>query len=117
MYQAAPHVLQYLVFLTLFALLAGSTWASEPYDEIQRRDLALIQSQLGQVTTVLSRLEQRQAAQTEPMQLYLDLPRLKTDLQTILNGLDDYLSPSRMPPRQLDQLDQDLLGEYVRRSQ
>lgn len=116
-FQSVFPVLPSLLLLVLTTALPGSAYALEPYDDIQRRDLALVQSQLTQMTVVLKRLEERQAAQLEPMELYLDLPRLKADIRIILNGLDDYLSPSRMPPRHIEPLERDLLGEYMGRSQ
>ncbi len=103
--------------LSASVAFASPAWAVEPYDEIQRRDLALIQSQLNQVVTVLERLEARQAEQAGQIDLYLDIPRVRADLNTIQQGLDEYLSPSRMPPRRLDPIDNDVVGRYVGQAQ
>jgi len=105
------------LFLLLAAPLAMASpaWASEPYDEIQRRDLALIQLQLEQVVTVLERLEARQADQVGEADVYLDIPRARDDVGAIQRGLDDYLSPRRVPPRHLGTIEGDVVGSYLER--
>lgn len=103
--------------IALVALLGmpGMTWA---IDEIQQRDIALIQSQLAQIIKVLNRLDVRQSSQTYSDDLYLDVPRLRQDLDRIQGGLDHYLSPNRQAPRQLPPIElDDLAGDYLRRAQ
>lgn len=104
----------FLLLATPLAM-ASPAWASEPYDEIQRRDLALIQIQLEQVVTVLERLEARQAIQAGGVDVYLDVPRARDDVRAIQRGLDDYLSPRRMPPRHLGAIAGDVVGNYLER--
>ncbi|MDN3525328.1 RAQPRD family integrative conjugative element protein [Halomonas sabkhae] len=99
--------------LPLVGVIATSTlaMAEEPRDAIQRRDLALIQSQLEQITHVIDRLEARQARQASPsMSLYLDIPRLRQDVEAIAEGIDGYLAPPRLPARQVPPLDGDYVG-------
>lgn len=84
---------------------------TDPHDEIQRSDLALIQSQIAQIQHVVDRLEDRQAAANPATtRLYLDIPRLRRDLESISEGIDQYLSPARMPPRRVVPLDGDYIG-------
>lgn len=96
--------------------------AREPHDEIVRRDIALIQSQLHQIGSILDRLEQRQRTQIdEETPLFLDIRRIRSDIATVRKGLDDYLSPAVMPPRRLlpiedDLIDDALVGQYTRKA-
>ncbi|MCK0753570.1 integrative conjugative element protein, RAQPRD family [Chromohalobacter japonicus] len=99
--------------LSLAGVIATSSlaMAEEPRDAIQRRDLALIQSQLEQITHVIDRLEARQDRQASPsMSLYLDIPRLRQDVEAIAEGIDGYLAPPRLPARQVPPLDGDYVG-------
>lgn len=102
------------MLLSASGAFANVVYAAEPYDEIQRRDLALIQGQLNQVATVLERLEARQAEQAGQINLYLDIPRVRADVEVIQRGLDEYLSPSRMPARRLEPMEDDVVGRYLR---
>lgn len=110
------HFKSLILPLALSASVVSAIPASavEPYDEIQRRDLVLIQGQLNQVATVLDRLEARQAEQAGQINLYLDIPRVRADVEVIQRGLDEYLSPSRMPPRRLEPMEDDVVGRYLR---
>lgn len=101
------------MLLSASGALANVVYAAEPYDGIQRRDLSLIQGQLNQVVTVLDRLEARQAGQAGQIDLYLDIPRVRADVHAIQRGLDEYLSPSRMPPRRLEPMEDDVVGRYL----
>lgn len=99
--------------LSLVGMIASASVAvaEEPRDAIQRRDLALIQSQLEQITHVIDRLEARQDRQASvSMSLYLDIPRLRRDVEAIAEGIDGYLAPPRLPARQVPSLDGDYLG-------
>ncbi|WP_434986941.1 RAQPRD family integrative conjugative element protein [Vreelandella zhaodongensis] len=101
------------VTAALLTLPAAS--AGEPlWDEVMRRDLAVIQTQLGQVDLVIQRLEQRQALKTPAShRFYFDTNQLRRDLRAITEGIDDYLAPPRLPPRNLAPLSGDYLeGQY-----
>ncbi|WP_061289999.1 integrative conjugative element protein, RAQPRD family [Azotobacter vinelandii] len=101
-------------FVGVVALSGFGLASAVEHDEIQQRDLALIQTQLNHVVTILDRLQARQSAQGR-RDLYLDIPRLRRDLDAIQKGLDDYLSPDRMPPRQLEPIEADFVGDYIRK--
>ena len=86
--------------------------AGELRDEVMRRDLAVIQTQLDQVNLVIQRLEQRQAIKAPAShRFYFDTSQLRRDLQTIEEGINDYLAPPRLPPRNLVPLSGDYLKE------
>lgn len=98
--------------LAVAAVLSLSALA-EPHDEIQRRDLAVIQTQLEQIGHVVDRLEARQAnADPTSARLYLDIRQLRADLTQIAEGIDGYLAPPRLPPRQ----PLPLAGDYLRQA-
>lgn len=81
-------------------------------DEIQRRDLALIQTQIEQIKVVVDRIDARQQnADPESTRIYFDIPRLRSDLQSITSGIDAYLAPDRLLPRQPQPLDGDYLDD------
>lgn len=81
-------------------------------DEIQRRDLALIQTQIEQIKIVVDRIDARQSkADPASTRVYFDTPRLRTDLDAISHGIDDYLAPDRLLPRELQPLDGDYLDD------
>jgi RAQPRD family integrative conjugative element protein len=83
------------------------------HDEIQRRDLAVIQQQLEQIHVVVDRLEARQANHTpQTTSVYLDIRQLRADLDRISEGIDLFLEPVRLPPREPLPLD----GDYLRRT-
>lgn len=85
---------------------------ADDIDEIQRRDLALIQTQIEQIKVVVDRIDARQQnADPATTRIYFDMPRLRDDLQSITGGIDDYLAPDRLLPRQLRPLDGDYLDD------
>lgn len=81
-------------------------------DEIQRRDLALIQSQIEQIKVVVDRIDARQQ-QADPAttRVYFDIPRLRSDLEAVTAGIDAYLAPDRLLSRQPRPLDGDYLED------
>ena len=80
-------------------------------DEIARQDLALIQDQLAQIQRIVDRLEGR-VGEFDPhtTRVFLDVPRLRRDLEAVAEGIDDVLEPPRLPPRQ----PAPLAGDYLR---
>lgn|GEM_PF-152459 len=93
-----------LIVLALAGALPMAAWADAP---LQRQELA---AALRQVQA-LERLVQTSAGSTpiEPGQRYhFDYPRLLADLVRVRTGLQDYLTPSRAQPRDM----QELAGQY-----
>lgn len=86
-------------------------WAGD-IDEIQRRDLALIQTQVEQIQVVVDRIDARQQ-QTDPdtTRIYFDIPSLRSDLKKVSAGIDAYLDPARSLPRQPRPLEGDYLDD------
>ncbi|WP_110648775.1 RAQPRD family integrative conjugative element protein [Salinicola peritrichatus] len=81
-------------------------------DEIQRRDLALIQTQIEQIKVVVDRIDARQVkADPASTRLYFNIPRLRSDLDAISHGIDGYLAPDRLLPREVQPLDGDYLDD------
>ena len=102
---------------SLFTSLVLASGLSAPVqaddiDEIQRRDLALIQTQIEQIKVVVDRINARQQnADPESTRIYFDIPRLRDDLHAITSGIDAYLAPDRLLPRQPQALDGDYLED------
>nr|WP_298411660.1 RAQPRD family integrative conjugative element protein [uncultured Halomonas sp.] len=103
------------VSLLLGMILTGTASISvqaDDIDEIQRRDLALIQTQIEQIKVVVDRVDARQRQADPTMtRLYFDIPRLRADLDSITTGIDTYLAPARRLPRQPSPLDGDYLDD------
>src|SRR5690554_4296819 len=92
------------LLLTLLTAQFGTAYAAERdgvRDEIARQDLALIQDQLAQIQRIVDRLEGR-VGEFDPYttRVFLDVPRLRRDLEAVAEGIDDVLEPPRLPPRQ-----------------
>lgn len=95
--------------LLLSAAMSAPARADD-IDEIQRRDLALIQTQIEQIRVVVDRIDARQQkANPETTRLYFDTPWLRSDLESITAGIDAYLAPDRLLPRQ----PRPLVGDYL----
>ncbi|MEC8916321.1 MAG: RAQPRD family integrative conjugative element protein [Pseudomonadota bacterium] len=101
------------VFTSLVLVSGLSALArADDIDEIQRRDLALIQTQIEQIKVVVDRIDARQQqADPETTRVYFDIPRLRDDLHSITSGIDAYLAPDRLLPRQPQPLDGDYLDD------
>lgn len=104
MFTSASGVLAVGIIVALFSMPVAAS------DEIEQRDLALIQEQLEQIEHVIDRLEQRQA-QRSPMRMYLDIPQLRVDVRAIASGIDQYLSPPRRTAREVIPVAGDYLVE------
>jgi RAQPRD family integrative conjugative element protein len=93
-----------LVVVAIAGTLSIAAWADSP---LQQQELA---AALRQVQA-LERLVETSAASTaiEPGQRYhFDYPCLLADLARVKAGLQDYLTPSRAQPRDM----QELAGQY-----
>ena len=101
------------VFTSLVLVSGLSALAqADDVDEIQRQDLALIQTQIEQIKVVVDRVDARQQqADPETTRVYFDIPRLRDDLHSITSGIDAYLAPDRLLPRQPQPLDGDYLDD------
>lgn len=103
------------LLMTLLVAPLGITHASERdglRDEIARQDLALIQGQLVQIQRILDRLESR-VGEFDPdtTRVFLDVPRLRHDIESVAEGIDEVLAPPRLPPRRPAPLAGDYLWE------
>lgn len=83
---------------------------ADDIDALQRRDLALIQTQIEQIKVVVERIDARQQ-QADPAttRVYFDVPGLRSDLEAVTSGIDAYLAPERRLPRQPQRVDGDYL--------
>ncbi|MFN2332403.1 MAG: RAQPRD family integrative conjugative element protein [Halomonas sp.] len=102
------------LLLTLLTAQFGTAHAIERdgvRDEIARQDLALIQDQLARVQRIVDRLEGR-VGEFDPhtTRVFLDVPRLRHDIEAVAEGIDEVLAPPRLPPRQ----PAPLAGDYLR---
>lgn len=102
------------LLLTLLTAPFGAAHAGEHdgmRDEIARQDLALIQDQLAQIQRIVDRLENR-VGEFDPhtSRIFLDVPRLRYDIEAVAEGIDEVLSPPRLPPRR----PAPLAGDYLR---
>lgn len=105
------------LLLTLLTAQFGATYSAYANDrdgvrdEIARQDLTLIQDQLAQIQRIVDRLESRVGEfDPETTRVFLDVPRLRRDIQAVDKGIDDVLEPPRLPPRQ----PVPLAGDYLR---
>lgn len=100
--------------LVIGLVVAGSTpvAAADVRDPIMRRDLALVAKQLERVEQVIDRLAARQR-QAVDRRVILDVGQLRADINAIQAGIRAYLSPPRLPPRQLPPLSGDYLEQQA----
>ncbi|MFM9271850.1 RAQPRD family integrative conjugative element protein [Halomonas elongata] len=100
-----------LLGLLMASSISLSVQASD-IDEIQRRDLALIQTQIEQIKVVVDRIDARQQKTSpENTRIYFDTRMLRSDLKSITSGIDAYLAPERLLPRQPMPLNGDYLED------
>ncbi|MEQ5803584.1 RAQPRD family integrative conjugative element protein [Halomonas sp. H10-9-1] len=115
-FRRLPRALSPLLLMLLTAQFGAtySVYANDHdgvRDEIARQDLALIQDQLAQIQRIVDRLESRVGEfDPETTRVFLDVPRLRRDIQAVDKGIDDVLEPPRLPPRQ----PVPLAGDYLR---
>ena len=109
-----PRFCRHASVALLLLFTTGASASDRLRDEVMRRDLAVIQTQLDQVEWTIQRLEQRQAIKTpDTHRFYFDTDQLRRDLDVITAGIDDYLQPPRLPPRNLAPL----TGDYLKGGQ
>lgn len=72
-----------------------------PVQAAEQDELATAMRQLDQVQAALERARGAavQSGASEPSRYFFDYPRARADLETIRNGIDRYLTPSRAQPR------------------
>ncbi|WP_435632617.1 integrative conjugative element protein, RAQPRD family [Carnimonas bestiolae] len=101
-----------MAFLLLSLVGAAHQAFADDIDAIQRRDLALIQTQLEQIRVVVDRINDRQFnAQPGETRIYFNVPRFRADIDTLSHGIDAYLAPDRLQPRHLSPLEGDYLED------
>jgi RAQPRD family integrative conjugative element protein len=99
-----------LVFGGVFSLEANAGMQ----DEIERRDLVMIQAQIDQISLIIKRLEVRQKKNFNgASRVVLNTETLKKDLSVIRDGIGNYLEPARISARPL----QVIKGDYLKRGQ
>ena len=93
----------------LMSAVMSAPARADDIDEIQRRDLALIQTQIEQIKVVVDRIDARQEkTNPEITRIYFDTRMLRSDLTS---GIDAYLAPERLLPRHPMPLDGDYLED------
>lgn len=109
MQQIARHA---FAWPSLVALLAGSFSTIQPAtaeEALEREHLAAITRQLDLIDRVVERAAS--SASLERTRYHFDYTRLRSDLERIRGGLQDYLVPPRAQPRDPAAL----AGDYTRR--
>lgn len=96
------------LFIAL-ALATAPVQAADVRDPIMREDLALVAQQLERIEQVIDRLAARQ--RRTDRRVILDVWQLRADINAIQAGIRDYLSPPRLPPRQLPPLSGDYFDQ------
>ena len=81
-----------MLFLSTFAISVQAT---------EQDELATAMRQLDQVQAALerARVAAVQSGSSEPSRYFFDYPRVRADLETIRDGIDRDLTPSRAQPR------------------
>ncbi len=104
------------IFFLLLALGLGGGFSqvanAGSQDEIERRDLALIQAQFDQILIIVNRLEKRQLSGFKgDSRIVLNTAALRNEVNLIRDGIEAYLQPPRFQARQLETVK----GDYLRR--
>lgn len=90
--------------LLSLAIVHGSSYAASAHE---REQLSLVQQQLDTIERLAA--QAKVARTSEPNERYrFDYPRLSQDIQRILQGMQNYLSPSRAQPHDSGEL----VGDY-----
>lgn len=106
------HLSLRLIAGAALVIVLPSLAQADDIDEIQRRDLSLIQTQIEQIRVVVDRIADRQRhADPATTRIYFDIPLLRADLLAITRGIDSYLAPSRSLPRDPSPLAGDYLDD------
>lgn len=91
------------LLLLPLAFFHTSTYAATTYEQEQ---LSLVQEQLETIERLATQAQT--ASTTEPNERYrFDYPRLSQDIQSISQGVEGYLFPSRVQPRDSTELVRD----------
>ncbi|ELJ4218810.1 conjugal transfer protein [Salmonella enterica] len=94
------------IYLILIIILSPSTVAHAP-PLTEREELTLSLDQLTQIEASLHRAQQ--SARTGINErYYFDYPRIHSDITTLRNGIEHYLTPTRAQPRNTATL----VGQY-----
>jgi RAQPRD family integrative conjugative element protein len=81
-------------------------------DEIEKRDLVLIQSQIDQMLVIVDRLQERQKRGfTGNSRIVLNTEALRREINLVRDGIGSYLQPLRFDARDLGIVK----GDYLKR--
>lgn len=99
-----PTTVSRCLLLFSLAIVHGSSYAASAHEQDQ---LSRVQQQLDIIERLATQAEV--ASTSEPSERYrFDYPRLTQDIQRIRHGVQNYLSPSRVQPRDPSEL----VGDY-----
>lgn len=97
-----------LVFCGGYSLNASASMQ----DEIERRDLVLIQAQIDQMLVIVDRLKKRQKKSFKGnSRIVLNTDALRNEINLVRDGIENYLQPPRFHARDLGIVK----GDYLKR--